>query len=936
MRSLLILIGLIISSVLAVFPDEAYQVDYHHALLGLPREQSTFFHQPLANSKASLIYTLSEKSIIGAVNPKDGALVWRQSLSSALNSTETLLRVGEGYDFVASATETEVATWTASDGKLIWSQSFDAQGKIKDVSLLEPIPGELAGGAKDVLVLFQSSNPFVQRLDGETGAVKWQYGDTSGDVPYKLASVGSTVYLVSLHSTLLGGLKIRITDIDAITGQKMDSHLLSSDGDVTSPENIVFVGMSSAAPILAWTDKTFKALKINILGTKNVVVFNIDKKSEEMEGVRLHAPARANALPHFLVQYDSKESHWAEVYHIDITKATIKKAYDLPKLAGKGAFAVSTADANVHFTRIAKGGIIVVSSVSQGVMERYIFQGFGVPGLQGHPHPVHAISEVVPRSTGKHGVRVAVLLSSGDWPLILNGQSAWSRPEALTLAANSVFADLPQGERLARALAFEEHASLPKAYFHRLVRHVKDLQRLPSFVQELPTRILASLTSKVAPPAGATTKADTFGFHKIVVVATENGRLIGIDTANGGNVTWNVPVPNYVQDDNWEVPALRPTAHGTIRVKNSGGNWVFETATGKLLRKATDKAKVKGETQTTIKYNITDNVVLGYMGEQKSSPIWTFKPKDGEVILSISPRPAQDPVASIGKVLGDRRVLYKYLNPNLALITTVSRETDTAFVYLIDSVSGNVLHEAAHRGVDTTRPIASIVSENWLCYSFTLKSGGLATSSRGNHLVFSELMESSLPDDRGALGASANYSSLQPSNGVAGSPHVNSLSYHIPEEISHMAVSQTRQGITSRMLMVTLPESNSIVGLPLGVLDPRRPVGRDPTAMEQSEGLNRYTPVLEFHPQWYLNHKREVFGIDKIITEPAVLESTSLVFAYGLDVFGTRVTPSFSFDVLGKDFNKLQMLATVVALFFAVVVVAPIVQKKQINTRWQL
>jgi hypothetical protein len=747
---------------------------------------------------------------------------------------------------------------------------------------------------------------------------------TSGDVPHKLSAAGSTVHLVSLHGAILGGLKIKVTDIDALSGQKTEQHLLSSDNEVASPDNVLFVGAGSASPIVAWTDKAFKVLKINVLGTKSLSVFAVDKKDDEIHRIVIHAPKHASALPHFLVHYDGKESHWAEVYHIDIVKSTIKKAYDLPKLAGKGAFAVSTSDANVHFTRVAKGGLLVVSSASHGIMERYVLQGFGVPGMLDHPHPVHAISEVVPRTPGKHGVRAAFLLSSGDWVLNLQGQSAWSRPESLTLGATAVFADLPQGERLARELALEEHFSPVHAYVHRVFRHLKDLESLPSWIEQLPLRLFGAFTGKETTPVGSTTKADTFGFHKIVVVATENGRLFGIDTGNGGNVTWTTEVPNYVENAaDWEVPALRPSSHGIIRVKNSGGHWVFETATGKLLRKGTDPKKSKDSGATVVKYDFADGILNGYLGEQKEAPIWTFKPKVGERILSVTPRPADDPVASIGKVLGDRRVLYKYLNPNLALVTTVSDATSTAFVYLVDSVSGNVLYEASHSGVDTTRAIPSVVSENWLCYTFTLKSGGPSTSSRGNHLIIAELMESSLPDYRGSLGASSNYSTLQP--GESSSPHVVALSYHIPEEISHMAVSHTRQGITSRMLMATLPESNSVVGIPVAALDPRRPVGRDPTTLEQAEGLTRYTPVFDFHPQWYLNHKREVIGIKKIVTNPAVLESTSLVFSYGLDVFGTRVSPSFSFDVLGKDFNKLQMLATVAALAVAVVFVAPLV-----------
>jgi outer membrane protein assembly factor BamB len=178
MRLPIILTGLLIRSVLAVFPDEAYEIDYHHALLGLPKEVSTFFHQPHANSKASLIYTLSEKSVIGAVNPKDGALVWRQQLLSAVNSSASLLRTAEEQDVVVSATDSQVAAWTASDGRLIWSNTFKHEGQIKDVTLLELVDGASSTGVKDVLVLFQGTFPIVQRLDGATGAIKWQYGDT--------------------------------------------------------------------------------------------------------------------------------------------------------------------------------------------------------------------------------------------------------------------------------------------------------------------------------------------------------------------------------------------------------------------------------------------------------------------------------------------------------------------------------------------------------------------------------------------------------------------------------------------------------------------------------------------------------------------------------------------------------------------------------------
>jgi hypothetical protein len=279
-------------------------------------------------------------------------------------------------------------------------------------------------------------------------------------------------------------------------------------------------------------------------------------------------------------------------------------------------------------------------------------------------------------------------------------------------------------------------------------------------------------------------------------------------------------------------------------------------------------------------------------------------------------------------VLGDRRVLYKYLNPNLVLVITVVDAARSASFYLLDSASGQLLHTMSHDDVDTSRRIPATLSENWFIYALTIDSASGA-SSRGHQLVVYDLYESPLPDDRGPLGIISNSSVVQPSHstGDVVKPYVLSQSYQVPAEITHMAVTQTRQGITSRELLVTVPSINSIIGIPRSFIDPRRPIGRDPTAQEQSEGLVKYTPLINFDPKWHLSHKYEVLGIQDIITSESGIESTSLVFAYGLDIFGTRVAPSFAFDILGKGFNKISMLLTVVGLFVGVLFVAPLVSR---------
>ena len=111
-------IYLLLTSTIAVFVDEAWNIDHHYALLGQPSEKTTFFHQPSSNSRASLIYTVSAKGILGAVNPRDGSVVWRQRLlTNGTNLLASHLRAGQGQETVVSGIGNNVAAWSAADGR---------------------------------------------------------------------------------------------------------------------------------------------------------------------------------------------------------------------------------------------------------------------------------------------------------------------------------------------------------------------------------------------------------------------------------------------------------------------------------------------------------------------------------------------------------------------------------------------------------------------------------------------------------------------------------------------------------------------------------------------------------------------------------------------------------------------------------------------------
>lgn len=154
---------------IATYADEAFTNDYHHALLGTPQSHTTFFHRPSAASKASLLYTLSEKLVLGAVNPRDGSVVWRQRLTARNGSTGGgYLKAGEGGT-VIGAVDGQIQAWDAADGRLVWE--WQGAGSVRGLEVLE------GDGQSGVLVFSQEENSrgVVRKLAADRGKVEWEH-----------------------------------------------------------------------------------------------------------------------------------------------------------------------------------------------------------------------------------------------------------------------------------------------------------------------------------------------------------------------------------------------------------------------------------------------------------------------------------------------------------------------------------------------------------------------------------------------------------------------------------------------------------------------------------------------------------------------------------------------------------------------------------------
>lgn len=788
-------------------------------------------------------------------------------------------------------------------------------------------------------------------------------------MPLRLFLSGGHLYYITSNFATTKGPNISFQTLDFSSGKQIGFIRPRSD-KIASADAILYFG--EAVPLIIWTDKDFKTLNVNLIGFETVFSFNIHRKDDEqVKRIFVHASLATEAQVHFLVHYQSKASHYAEIYRADLSSPSVEKAYDLPPSSGLGVFSTSAQGANVFFTRITESGIDLFSSLRKDGLAHWPIRDRSLYGSSYPKMVSHAVSEVVTKGTEKYAVRCALVLSTGDWELILNGDHVWLRPESLAGAIAAAFIDPFEERGLADELAMESHSSLFTAYVHRIKRHLRVSKEVPEWTKQLLSSVKVSFLggslSETEPTA-----PDKFGFRKIVIVATENGRLIALDAGKGGRIIWNIKLVDLSPGQKWKIMSIEPKDNVALiqgfegelwRVHSSNGTLaqyqlgrmshgskiaatITDTLGEKLLIPVNDDgflgnySKQKIKEGTVIVTRGIQGAVRGWSISSELDPVmaWEFWPALGEVVTKIAMRPDHDPIASIGKVLGDRNVLYKYINPNILLIITANPETLKITMNLLDSVTGHTIHTAVHTNVDTTRAVEAFASENWIAYSLfgeitdpTQKNLETEYSHpRGFQLIVSELYKSQFPNERGSSNIILNISSVHSNPTInrisLPPPYVISQVYSVPGPISLMSITSTLQGITPRSLLCFLPSQNALITVPRAVLDPRRPIGREPSSAELEEGLFKYNPVLEFEPKWVINHKREILSIREIITSPSLLESTTIVFTYGdVDIFGTRVAPIGGFDKLGKGFSKLQLIGTVIALAIGTGIVAPMV-----------
>ncbi|XP_066462451.1 ER membrane protein complex subunit 1 [Eleutherodactylus coqui] len=466
---------------------------------------------------------------------------------------------------------------------------------------------------------------------------------------------------------------------------------------------------------------------------------------------------------------------------------------------------------------------------------------------------------------------------------------------------------------------------------------------------------------------------DDFNLQKMMVMVTSSGKLFGIESSSG-SILWKFYLPGVKPAASFKLVVQRTTAHFphppqcTLLVKDketaTTSVYVFNPIFGKLSQMTPpplqrpilqslllpimdhDYAKVLlllddqhkvtpfpstkyvlqqlQELSSTVFFYLVDSEKGKLSGlrlhkDLTTEEIWEILlPPELQRITVVKGKRSNEHVHSQGRVMGDRSVLYKYLNPNLLALITESTDThpDRCFIgiYLLDGVTGRIIHSSVQR--KAKGPVHIVHSENWVVYQYW------NSKARRNELTVLELYEGTEQYN------STSFSSLDRPH----LPHVLQQSYIFPSSIRAMQATITERGITSRHILIGLP-SGAILSLPKALLDPRRP--EIPTEYTREENLIPYTPDIQIHAERFINYNQTVSRMRGIYTAPSGLESTCLVVAYGLDIYQTRVYPSKQFDVLKDDYDYILISSVLIGLVFATMITKRLAQVKLLNRAWR-
>ncbi|KAG1717496.1 hypothetical protein EDB19DRAFT_1814298 [Suillus lakei] len=855
-----------------------------------------------------------------------------------------------------------VSSLSGPGGTTLCTYDLETGHLVLEKQLHSPVDGRLNEHQNIGISLLRSTDPslsstpyfaltngdfVVTRLD-ETGETLWTWNspDQGSLVLYShIIADPLTVYLVGLAKSF-ASYTLHVTTLSATTGELIASVNILAN---------IKTGPTTTACVNWLEDGALKAavlmpdLKGQVMGLPSV-------KYDSISNFGLLTNGQFLAI---------KEGGAAHVMHFDAQASSLRPIWEFGDAkAIHQTLAIQLSEGKAS----SSGFTFPFQTLDHGVVRHVAFDG---------------------SSTGEthENTRILLTTTTGSIQLWQHDKMQWVREEALASIQVAEFVELP-----------EKKVAMLLERLQRQVSDAKNLpQYLVNFARRFATGSYATVTTSAASSSDEDTPThDAFGFRQIIVAATPYGKLFGIDSSNG-QVLWGrvlglgwaakvggaiIPTKMFVtrivsdpegpqivlvtqrradnslvdtvlfhvnaltgddvREENPSIPRaalqgldavmgplvdvfMLPNENRTIVMLNEylqarlypdtpSAQAEFESFVPSIhFALRTD---VPGQRQI-LGHQLTLNLELSQF--YVAYPTWTLVLPPKEEIRALIPN-TRGPVASIGKVLGNRMTLYKYLNPHLTLVLTSSPPSSMCGIYVLDVVKGSVIYHASVPAAGGVCDVQATLTENWLVYHYFDDEFSGTGQSKGYRVISVEFYEGTKSSEL------SSYSNK--------TLHINAYeqSFIMPHGITAISPTSTKFGVSTKVIIVA-NRKNSIQSIPRRLLNPRRPKSK-PTSEEQEEMLVQYDAVLPDDARLVLSHSYEVAKVRRIVTSPSLLESTSLVFAYGLDLFFTRIAPSGTFDVLSENFNKVQLVLTVAGLGIAIMVTKPMVRRKRLRERW--
>eukprot|EP01133_Synstelium_polycarpum_P003671 gene3671-4226_t len=303
-------------------------------------------------------------------------------------------------------------------------------------------------------------------------------------------------------------------------------------------------------------------------------------------------------------------------------------------------------------------------------------------------------------------------------------------------------------------------------------------------------------------------------------------------------------------------------------------------------------------------------------GSFKTAPMWRVNFGLSQRIVHVASRDQNEVIGSPAIILGNRNLLSKYLNHNLISVACLDTKATILYVYLIDSITGQILKQYLHPNAGGH--ISMVHLENSVVYSHFDSS------------VHKQIVTAIDMFERTIQWKKMTFSSYDSNNDV----EFRQKSFVFPSPIQTLSVSLSSKGITTKTVLVGMV-SGQILPIDKKWIDSRRPYPSEQTPHDAEEGLIPYRSGLNFPQSFYTTYNTTIPLLRSISTQGTPLESTSLMVSFGLDLFVSLISPVGTYDILSDNFDHLALILTSLLLAVMAYITTKIRRKKNLNKKWK-